>query len=86
MTSRNGRNTETRGYAPVNGLQIRSSISLPPSGYAGLKSFPALLRSHSVKVVNNQWAGFSNAELASIKAPILIAVGDHDYAPPPRPT
>ena len=31
------------------------------------------------KVVSNQWGGFSNEELASIKAPILIAVGDHDF-------
>jgi pimeloyl-ACP methyl ester carboxylesterase len=31
------------------------------------------------KVFNIQWAGFSNEELASIKAPILIALGDHDF-------
>lgn len=31
------------------------------------------------KVFNNEWGGFSNEELASIKAPFLIAVGDHDF-------
>jgi pimeloyl-ACP methyl ester carboxylesterase len=31
------------------------------------------------KVSSIQWAGFSAGELASIKAPILIAVGDHDF-------
>jgi pimeloyl-ACP methyl ester carboxylesterase len=32
------------------------------------------------KVAAIRWAGFSNAELASIKAPVLIALGDHDFA------
>ncbi len=31
------------------------------------------------KVFAIQWSGFSNEELASIKAPFLIAVGDHDF-------
>jgi len=31
------------------------------------------------KVVSDHWGGFSNEELASIKAPVLIAVGDHDF-------
>jgi pimeloyl-ACP methyl ester carboxylesterase len=31
------------------------------------------------KVTSNQWGGFSNEELASIKAPVLIAIGDHDF-------
>jgi pimeloyl-ACP methyl ester carboxylesterase len=31
------------------------------------------------KVCSFQRAGFSNEELASIKAPVLIAVGDHDF-------
>jgi pimeloyl-ACP methyl ester carboxylesterase len=31
------------------------------------------------KVVSIQWEGFSNEELASIKAPVLIVVGDHDF-------
>jgi pimeloyl-ACP methyl ester carboxylesterase len=31
------------------------------------------------KVCSNQWGGFSNEELASIKAPVLIALGDHDF-------
>ena len=31
------------------------------------------------KVLNIQWEGFASDELASIKAPMLIAVGDHDF-------
>lgn len=31
------------------------------------------------KVVNIQWRGFSNEELASIRAPMLIIQGDHDF-------
>ena len=31
------------------------------------------------KVSSIQWEGFSNEELASIKVPVLIAVGDHDF-------
>jgi pimeloyl-ACP methyl ester carboxylesterase len=31
------------------------------------------------KVDNIQWGGFSKDELASIEAPILIIVGDHDF-------
>jgi pimeloyl-ACP methyl ester carboxylesterase len=31
------------------------------------------------KVCSIQWGGFSNEELASITAPVLIAVGDHDF-------
>jgi len=31
------------------------------------------------KVCSIEWKGFSKEELASVKAPILIAVGDHDF-------
>lgn len=31
------------------------------------------------KVASIQWEGFSNEELTSIKAPFLIALGDHDF-------
>jgi pimeloyl-ACP methyl ester carboxylesterase len=31
------------------------------------------------KVANFVWGGFSNEELASIKAPVLIALGDRDF-------
>jgi pimeloyl-ACP methyl ester carboxylesterase len=30
-------------------------------------------------VCSIQWGGFSKQELASIKAPFLIAIGDHDF-------
>ena len=31
------------------------------------------------KVNSIQWEGFSNEELASIRAPVIIALGDHDF-------
>jgi hypothetical protein len=31
------------------------------------------------KLASIQWEGFSNEELASIKAPILILLGDYDF-------
>jgi pimeloyl-ACP methyl ester carboxylesterase len=34
------------------------------------------------KVFSQQWAGFTQDELASIKAPTLIAIGDHDFVRP----
>ena len=51
MHSLNATTTETRGYAPVNGLKMYYEIEgagdplvfIPPAfGFAGLKSFPAL--------------------------------------------
>lgn len=56
----------TRGYAPVNGLQMYYEIEgrgpplvyIPPAfGYAGLKSFPALVQSQSVITVDLQGNG-----------------------------
>ena len=32
------------------------------------------------KLISLRWQGFSREELASIQAPILIALGDHDFA------
>jgi len=34
------------------------------------------------KIGRIQWEGFSKEELASIKAPVLIIVGDHDFVRP----
>ena len=58
--------TEPRGYAPINGLKMYYEIEgagdplvyIPPAfGYAGLKSFPALVQSHSVITVDLQGNG-----------------------------
>ena len=57
---------ETRGYAAVNGLKIYYEIEgsgdalvyIPPVfGFAGLKSFPALVENHSVITVDLQGHG-----------------------------
>jgi pimeloyl-ACP methyl ester carboxylesterase len=62
----NGKTTETQGYAPINGLKMYYEIEgtgdplvyIPPAfGYAGLKSFPALVQSHSVITVDLQGHG-----------------------------
>src|SRR5580698_1545783 len=57
---------ETRGYAPINGLKMYYEIEgtgdplvyIPPAfGYAGLKTFPALVQGHSVLTVDLQGHG-----------------------------
>ena len=66
MNSLNGRTTEPRGYAPINGLKMYYEIEgtgdplvyIPPAfGFAGLKSFPALVQGHSVITVDLQGNG-----------------------------
>lgn len=66
MNSLNGRTTEPRGYAPINGLKMYYEIEgtgdplvyTPPAfGFAGLKSFPALVQSHSVITMDLQGNG-----------------------------
>ena len=66
MNARNGKVTETRGYAPVNGLKMYYEIEgtgdplvfIPPAfGFAGLESFPALVQSHTVITVDLQGNG-----------------------------
>ena len=61
-----GKATETHGYAPVDGLKMYYEIEgdgdplvyIPPAfGYAGLKSFPALVQSHSVITLDLQGHG-----------------------------
>src|SRR5450432_3401458 len=58
--------TDICGYAPVNGLKMYYEIEgsgeplvfIPPAfGYAGLKSFPELVRNHSVITVDLQGNG-----------------------------
>ncbi len=66
MNSSSGTATETRGYAPVNGLKMYYEIQgtgdplvcIPPAfGYAGLKSYPALAQCHTVITVDLQGHG-----------------------------
>src|SRR6202790_1990634 len=66
MNSSNGKTTETQGYARIDGLKMYYEIEgtgdplvyLPPVfGFAGLKSFPALVQSHSVVTVDFQGHG-----------------------------
>ncbi len=66
MNSFNGKTAEPRGYALVNGLKMYYEIEgtgeplvyLPPAfGFAGLKSFPALVQRHSVITVDFQGHG-----------------------------
>ncbi len=38
-----------------------------------------MYRDSAVEVGSIQWGGFSKEELASIKVPILIVVGDRDF-------
>jgi pimeloyl-ACP methyl ester carboxylesterase len=66
MISRNGDPKKIDGYAPVNGLKMYYEIEgtgnplvyIPLAfGFAGLKSFPALVQSHSVITVDLQGNG-----------------------------
>ena len=66
MDSFNGKTTEPRGYALVNGLKMYYEIEgtgdplvyLPPAfGFAGLRSFPSLVQRHSVVTVDFQGHG-----------------------------
>src|SRR6516225_9585895 len=64
--TRNGDSQKIHGYALVNGLNMYYEIEgtgdplvyIPPAfGFAGLKSFPALVQSHSVITVDLQGNG-----------------------------
>ena len=66
MTSPVDAVTRNRGYAPVNGLKMYYEIEgagdplvyIPPAfGFAGLNSFPALARIHSIITVDLQGNG-----------------------------
>jgi pimeloyl-ACP methyl ester carboxylesterase len=66
MNSLKRKTTQTHGYPPVNGLKMYYEIEgtgdplvyIPPAfGFAGLKSFPALVQSHSVITVDLQGHG-----------------------------
>jgi pimeloyl-ACP methyl ester carboxylesterase len=49
------------------------------AGYQSVAPDPDYWPQFWNKVVSMQWAGFSQEELASIQAPVLIALGDHDF-------
>jgi pimeloyl-ACP methyl ester carboxylesterase len=66
MKPHNGDAKKIQGYAPVNGLKMYYEVEgtgdllvfIPPAfGFAGLKSFPALVRDHSVITVDLQGNG-----------------------------
>src|SRR3546814_98227 len=66
MNSRTRQMTRRQGYAPINGLQMYYEIEgsgdplvfIPPAfGFAGMKSFPALIESHMVITVDLQGNG-----------------------------
>jgi pimeloyl-ACP methyl ester carboxylesterase len=66
MNALNRKTIESRGYAPINGLKMYCEIEgtgdplvyIPPAfGFAGLKSFAALVQSHSVITVDLQGNG-----------------------------
>jgi pimeloyl-ACP methyl ester carboxylesterase len=66
MKSLNGKTKKTHRYAPVNGLKMYYEIEgtgdplvfIPPAfGFAGMKSFPALVQGHSVITVDLQGNG-----------------------------
>ncbi len=66
MRESDAKTKATRGYAPVNGLKLYYEIEgtgdplvyIPPVfGYAGMKTFPALLENHSVITVDVQGHG-----------------------------
>jgi pimeloyl-ACP methyl ester carboxylesterase len=54
-------------------------IQFQRENYKRVAPDPAYWPKFWEKVVSIQWEGFSSEELASIKAPVLIAVGDHDF-------
>jgi pimeloyl-ACP methyl ester carboxylesterase len=66
MNSGNRATTQSRGYAPVNGLKMYYEIEgtgdplvcIPPAfGYAGLNRYPALVQCHTVITVDLQGHG-----------------------------
>jgi pimeloyl-ACP methyl ester carboxylesterase len=54
-------------------------IQFQRENYKKVAADPAYWPTIWSKVNSIQWNGFSREELASIKAPFLIALGDHDF-------
>jgi pimeloyl-ACP methyl ester carboxylesterase len=86
MNSLSGTMPETRGYAPINGLEMYYEIEgtgnplvyLPPVfGFAGLKSFAVLTQSHSVITVDFQGHGHT-ADIP--ERPITLEQNTEDVA------
>ncbi len=66
MNQLNGKTTEPRGYAPIDGLKMFYEIEgtgdplvfIPPAfGFAGRQSFPGLVQTHSIITVDLQGNG-----------------------------
>ncbi len=66
MNQLNGKTTEPRGYAPIDGLKMYYEIEgtgdplvfIPPAfGFAGRQSFPGLVQNHSIITVDLQGNG-----------------------------
>lgn len=72
----------------LNMEMLRTSVALTPESrafefqrehYRKVAPDPDYWPRFWGKVCSIQWTGFSNQELASIKSPVLIAIGDHDF-------
>jgi pimeloyl-ACP methyl ester carboxylesterase len=71
-------NPETTHYDQPPTAETRD-IEFQRDGYRRVAPDPGYWPQIYAKVGNIQWRGFSKEELASIKAPMLIIQGDHDF-------
>jgi pimeloyl-ACP methyl ester carboxylesterase len=71
-------NPETTHYDQPPTAETRD-IEFQRDGYKRVASDPGYWPKIYAKIGNIQWSGFSKEELASIKAPMLIIQGDHDF-------
>ena len=71
-------NPETTWYSKPPTAESRN-IQFQRENYKKLAPDPTYWSKYYEKVERIQWNGFSKEDLASIKAPILVMVGDHDF-------
>ncbi len=71
-------NPETTHYTQPLTAESRN-IEFQRENYKKLAPKPDYWPNIFDKVGNIQWSGFSKDELASIKVPVLVIVGDHDF-------